>query len=251
MSSSFRTMARTGALTLTLAIAACSHGPKAGPIPAPASAATAAATPAEEIDAILLLLDDGKAAVARKRIAAALKRDPGNPSVTVLRDSIDRDPTELLGPTSFAYVTRAGDTMAELAQRFLGNRLKAYQLARYNGIERPAGLAAGQTLRIPGHAPHAPAPRRAEPRATPGAQPRPRPATPKPAPASRPAPAAANPAAARQARAAGLAALNAGTVVRAVGLLRRAATLDPGNPVIARDLARAERIAATVKARKR
>jgi len=38
--------------------------------------------------------------------------------------------------------------------------------------------------------------------------------------------------------------------VRAVGLLRRAAALDPGNPVIARDLTRAERIAATVKARK-
>ena len=250
MSSSFRTMARTGALTLTLAIAACSHGPKAGPIPAPASAATATATPAEEIDAILLLLDDGKAAVARKRIAAALKRDPGNPSVTVLRDSIDRDPTELLGPTSFAYVTRAGDTMAELAQRFLGNRLKAYQLARYNGIERPAGLAAGQTLRIPGHAPHAPAPRRAEPRPAP-APARPRTAAPRIVPPPRPAAPVANPAAARQARAAGLGALNAGNVARAVGLLRRAAALDPGNPVIARDLARAERIAATVKARKR
>ena len=65
-----------------------------------------------------------------------------------------------------------------------------------------------------------------------------------------PAKAAANPAAARAARTAGLVALNQGAVQRAVGLLRRAATLDPGNPLIARDLARAERIAATVRAHK-
>jgi Flp pilus assembly protein TadD len=60
----------------------------------------------------------------------------------------------------------------------------------------------------------------------------------------------ANPAVARQLRAAGLAALNQGNIDRAVALLRRAATLDPGNPLIARDLGRAERIAATVRARR-
>ena len=47
-----------------------------------------------------------------------------------------------------------------------------------------------------------------------------------------------------------IAALNQGNVDRAVGLLRRAKQLDPANPLIARDLARAERIAATVRARK-
>ena len=248
MSSLFRMTTRTGALALALAIAACSHGPKPGRGVVPPPATTA--TPVDEIDTILLLLDEGDVKAARKRIGAALKRDPGNPSVAVLRDSIERDPKELLGPTNFPYVTRPGDTMAGLAQRFLGNRLKAYQLARYNDIDRPAGLAAGQALRIPGEAPRAVVPRRAEPRPAP-APARPRTAAPRIVPPPRPAAPVANPAAARQARAAGLGALNAGNVARAVGLLRRAAALDPGNPVIARDLARAERIAATVKARKR
>lgn len=246
MSFLHRSSARAGALTLALAIAACSGGPKAGPALAPAPVAT----PATEIDAILLLLDQGDTGAAKKRIAAALKRDPMNASVQVLRDSIERDPKELLGPTSFPYTTRDGDTMSGLAQRFLGNRLKAYQLARYNGIAKPADLAAGSTLRIPGEPPRVEAPKRPEPRPAPPAATKPKPAAPKPAPAAKPAAPAANPAAARQARAAGLAALNSGNVTRAVGLLRRAVALDPGNPVIARDLARAERIAATVKARK-
>ena len=75
---------------------------------------------------------DSKA--ARKRIVAALKRNPMDPSLLVLRDSLDRDPVELLGPTNHAYTVRAGDTMTGLAERFLGNRLKAYQLARYNAV---------------------------------------------------------------------------------------------------------------------
>jgi hypothetical protein len=50
-------------------------------------------------------------------------------------------------------------------------------------------------------------------------------------------------------RSAGLAALNRGAVKQAVGLLQRAHALDPGNAVILRDLQRAERIAATVRAR--
>ncbi|UVO50476.1 LysM peptidoglycan-binding domain-containing protein [Sphingomonas sp. SUN019] len=228
-------------------VAACSSGPKAPPSTASAPAPTAAA----EVDAILALLDGGDAKAAKKRIAAGLKRDPMNPSLLVLRDSIERDPKELLGPASWPYTVRAGDTMTELATRFLGNRLKAYQLARYNGIDNPAGIAAGQVLRIPGNAPRIEAPRRDEPAKTP---PRAKPAPAKPAAAKpatpAPAPRAANPAAARQARAAGLAALNQGKVAVAVSQLRRAATLDPGNPLIARDLARAQRIAATVRARK-
>jgi LysM repeat protein len=188
---------------------------------------------------------------ARKKLKAVLKRDPMNPTARLLTDSIDRDPKDLLGPQSYAYTARTGDTMVGLAQRFLGNRLKAYQLLRYNGLTAPVTLAAGQSLRIPGEPPRL-EPIRVEPaRRSEVAPARPAPAAPRPKLAAPKAVAPArNPAAARQARAAGLTALNQGNVERAVGLLRRAASLDPGNPMIARDLARAERIAATVKARK-
>lgn len=232
-------------LAVASALAACG-GPKTLKTTPPP-----VATPAAEIDQVFDLLMAGDEGGATKRLKAIRKREPMNANAQLLSDSITRDPKELLGPSSYVYTVRSGDTIVGLAQRFLGNRLKAYQLLRYNGLKAPAVLTPGQMLRIPGEA------ARPEPIRQPEPAPRPAPATkPKPAAAKPTAPAApaavpaANPAAARQARAAGLAALNQGNVARAVQLLRRAAALDPGNPAIARDLSRAERIAATVRARK-
>jgi hypothetical protein len=228
-------------LAALLALTACSHG---GKTVSPPSAAQPVA--ASEVDAIIELLDRGERDDARKRVRAALKRDGDNPSLRVLSDSIDRDPKDLLGPDSFPYTVRGGDTMIGLAERFLGNRLKAYQLARYNGIDTPRTLAAGHVLRIPGEPPRIEAPRKLPPA----------PVAARPAPsrvkalAARPVAPAANPAGAQRLRATGLAALNGGAPARAVLALRRAASLDPGNALIARDLSRAERIAAAVRARK-
>lgn len=231
-------------LSVASALAACG-GPKGLTTTPPPLAGPVAA----ETDVVFDLLMAGDEGAATKRLKAIRKREPMNANALLLSDSIARDPKELLGPNSYPYAVRAGDTVVGLAQRFLGNRLKAYQLLRYNGLKAPAVLTPGQTLRIPGEAPRPEPVRQPEPasRPTPAPAAKPKPATPKPA---APAAPATNPAAARQARAAGLAALNQGNVARAVALLRRAAALDPTNPLIARDLARAERIAATVKARK-
>jgi LysM repeat protein len=242
---------RIGVAVLALSVAACSKGPDR-----PAALPVPSAPVAEsDIGAIEALLFQGEVDDARKRLRAVLKRDPMNTSALLLRDSIERDPQELLGPTSYAYTVRAGDTVPLLAERLLGNKLKGYQLARYNKLEAPFTLTPGQTLRIPGAAPRPEPVRRPDPSpAREPSRPAPRPGT-KPAPAkappaAAPAPRAANPAAARQLRTAGLAALNGGKVAQAVTLLRRAAAADPGNPLVARDLARAERIAATVRARR-
>ena len=229
------------AAALLLALGACSHG--ATRPPASASRPLAAG----EVDAIVQLLDLGERDAAGKRVRAALKRDSGNAQLQVLRDSIERDPKELLGPESFPYTVRAGETMIGLAERFLGNRLKAYQLARYNGIAVPRSLAAGQVLRVPGEPPRIEVPRanpsvaKTPPRAT---VPRTKAAV------AKAAVPVADPTGAQRLRAAALAALNGGAPGRAVVALRRAAALDPGNPLVARDLARAERIAAAVKARR-
>ena len=231
-------------ISATLALAACSGGPKVA-----TGAPPAVPTAVGEIDSIAALLDQGEAKDARKRLDKALKGDPMNPSLLVLRQGMTDDAKEALGPTSYPYTVKSGETMPVLAQRFLGNRLKAYQLARYNGIDKPASLVAGQILRIPGQPPRAAPEPRPTPRATGPAAPR---ATPPATTTARPAPRtpAASSAAAQRARSAGLAALNQGNVTNAVAMLRRAAALDPGNPVIARDLARAERIAATVRSRR-
>ncbi|WP_293844564.1 LysM domain-containing protein [Sphingopyxis sp.] len=236
-----RYLRRTLFLAAALALTGCASGPKPGAVSAPASSAQSIETIAEH-------LNQGDVAAARKLIKSGLKYDPNNPSLALLRDSIARDPVELLGPQSFDYVVQPGDTLVGIAQRYLGNRLLTYQLARYNGIEKPTTLTAGQTLRIPGTK-SAPARRAATPApsapATPSA---PRAQPPKQAVA--PPAARTDPAAARQLRTQGLAALNKGSATRAVQLLRRASALDPANMVIKADLARAERIAATVRSRR-
>lgn len=235
-----RYLRRTMVLAAALALAGCASGPKPGAVAAPANSV-------QNIDAIAEHLNQGDVSAARKLIKSGLKRDPNNPSLALLRDSIARDPVELLGPQSFEYVVQPGDTLMSIAQRYLGNRLMTYQLARYNGIEKPAALAAGQLLRIPGTKP-APPRRLEKPSPPPSAPAAPRAQPTKPAVA--PPAARSDPAAARQLRTQGLAALNKGSATRAVQLLRRASALDPGNAMIKADLARAERIEATVRSRR-
>lgn len=233
-----------GAAILSVALAACAGGPSRLASPAAATGATAAEA---DIDAAMVLLEKGDEGSARKKLKAVLKRDPMNSTARLLKDSIDSDPMELLGPGSYAYKVRPGDTLSGLSQRLLGNRLKWYQLGRYNGLKTPFVIVVGQTLRIPGQPPAPPPVVKPRELARPAADALPQKGTPKSeAPA---AVTSTNSIAARAARDEGLVALNRGDVARAVQQLRRAAVLDPGNALIARDLARAERLARTVKAR--
>lgn len=238
-----RSFLRLVALAGALALAACAKGPPPAPISAPAAVSDG------DIDGVQAALMKGDRRGAEKLLKPLLKREPMNPRLALLHDSISGNPQEQLGPVNYPYTVRAGETIEAIADRLLGNRLKAYQLARYNDLANPSTLAAGQILRIPGAPPKPkpqPAPERpTRPAATVPA--RPKPAVPIPAPA--PAKPAANPAAAQRARSAGLAALNRGAVQQAVDLLQRAHMLDPGSAVILRDLQRAQRIAATVRAR--
>jgi LysM repeat protein len=238
--------ARPSAWSLLLALAACGGGGRPGTAPPPPAAGRTG-----DVSAALDRLLQGDEGAARKQLKAILKRDPANGSAQMLLGTVKGDAREQLGPRNYPYTVRSGDTIDAIAQRLLGNRLKAYQLLRYNDLSAPITLAAGQVLRIPGELRPADPPRSAPPRSAPPPRRPTAPVKTQPKPAPAPAPArVANPAAARQARAAGLAALNQGKVTQAVVQLRRAAALDPGNPLIARDLARAERIAATVRTKR-
>ena len=238
------------AAAVSLALAACSSGPKIG-----AGAPPVVITDVD-VEAIAQLLDRGEVADARKRLNTALRQDPMNPSLLVLRQGIVGDAKADLGPTGYTYTVAAGDTMASLAQQLLGNRLKSYQLARYNDIENPDSLVPGQVLKIPGQPIGAGSDRRATTDAAPSPRPSSAPAAtaqrsgPVPPPAETTTRRAADAAGAQQSRTAGLAALNKGDISEAVALLQRAAMLDPGNAAIERDLGRARRIAATVRSRR-
>jgi Flp pilus assembly protein TadD len=204
---------------------------------------------ADQYGDVVARLERGDEKGAKKILEAMRKRDPNDVRAGVLLESITGDPRTMLGAQSFSYTAKTGDTFLSLAQRFLGNRDKFYALARYNGIDNPVELAAGRSLRIPGDEPRAapppPKPRAAPPTKAPPAA-RPSPAK----PSVKPAAPRANTARANQLRAQGLAALNRGDVNRAVVLLHQASAANPGSAVIKADLARAQRIRATVKARR-
>lgn len=236
--------ARSIGPALLLALSACGGGNTPKPV-TPAKVAV----PANPIDRAVALLVQGDSVGALGVLQPLLQREPANPEAKLLVASIQQDPLELLGPKSFPYKSEPGDTMLSLAEKFLGNRLKFYQLSRYNGLKVPAQLAAGTTLKIPGEAPRAAVPE-APPAAlrTSSGRGAARNKPQQGAPAAAPRAPVADPAAAMRLRGAALTALSQGRADQAVAMLRRAAALAPGNPLVARDLARAERVAQTVRA---
>lgn len=227
-----------------LALSACASAPGAE-----MSVTSTATAPRGEVDMVQAMLMQGDIKDSKKQLNTLLKRYPMDARLMLLRQSISGNPTELLGPTSYAYTVAPGDTVEGLAERFLGNPLKAYQLARYNRLKTPAVLTKGQVIRIPG------VERSRDTSVSPVRTVRPEaPSRPTSSPVvktpSAPAKPAAQPAAAMKARTAGLAALNRGAIGEAVSQLQRAHSLDPGNALIRKDLERAKRIANTVRKRR-
>lgn len=137
------------------------------------------------LDAARNALDMGQEDVALTEVGKVLASDPEHKVALSLQHQIQDDPQALYGAQSFAYRVVAGDGLAAIAQRFMGDRDQFYGLARYNGIRSPRQLAVGQTIRIPGTAPRVmPPPATApEPASTPAST-----AAPPPAPASAPPP---------------------------------------------------------------
>jgi LysM repeat protein len=212
-----------------LAAGACSHLPELPQMPRLGEQATPGLSPRERVRLAVELLGDGEEPRAERELRAALDEQPNNSAARRLLQQITDDPRTLLGVSSRSYTVRQGETMSALAERFLGDPLLFYALARYNNLSAPNQLAAGQRLMIP-HRPGAPVSASAPPASasTPGAAP------------SQPIDAAQ----ANQLRLQGLQQLNAGNVEAAVRLLRQAVALDAGNAAFQRDLDRALRLQA-------
>jgi hypothetical protein len=224
---------------LALSLAACATTEPAGvaivkPQAQPPARKPAAGKPvvvSANVDTALQLLVAGKPDEARPILMAALKANPANDMARKLISQIDTDPKVLLGAKSYPYKAKAGDTASALAERFLGDPLMFYALARYNDLDPPSQPLDGRTVMIPGE---------------------PKPA-PKPAPiivAKPAAPAAVatprDPVRASHLRSQGLLQLNQGAVGKAVGLLQQAQALDPDSAPIKRDLQRALNLQKTV-----
>lgn len=214
---------------------ACSHLPELPQMPAlNAPEATPGLAPRERVRLAVELLDEGDAARAELELRAALEEQPANRAAERLLAQITEEPAALIGDNARPYTVRAGETMSELADRFLGDPLLFYALARYNQLGAPNQLAAGQRLMIP-----------VRPGVTVAAAPAP--SAPASSPDLRPR-AGVESERANQLRLQGLQQLNSGRVDAALALLRQAQALDSGNPAIQRDIDRAMRLQAALAA---
>jgi hypothetical protein len=218
---------------------ACSHLPEMPQMPSISTrepAATPGLSPRERVRLAVELLDEGDEQRAEAELRAALEEQPSNSAAQRLLQQITEDPRTLLTATPRPYTVRQGDSMSALAERYLGDALMFYALARYNDLEAPNQLSAGQRLMIPMR-PGVVVASAAAP--VEGATP--------------PASGAAamtlrgiDPARANQLRLQGLQQLNTGNVDGAISLLRQAQVLDSENPAIQRDLDRALRLQAAL-----
>lgn len=227
---------RIALLALAAAFAsACSHLPELPQLPSIGSPqATPDLSPRERVRLAIELLGEGQASGAEVELRAALEEQPNNSAARRLLQQITDDPRAMLGQNARPYTVRQGETMSALAERYLGDPLLFYALARYNGLEAPNRLAAGQQLMVP---------QRAGPAATAASA-----AAGAPTPPATPTmqPRGIDPVRANQLRLQGLQRLNAGEVNAAITLLREAQALDEGNPAIQRDLDRAMRLQAAL-----
>lgn len=186
------------------------------------------ATAREHVDRAIVLMGAGKAEEASALLQSALVKLPKDTTASRLLAQIETDPAVLLGPATAEHVVVAGDTMSVLAERYVGDPLMFYALAKYNGLAAPNALRVGKVLKIPARPaqPAIPAASAPESRATPAAAP----------------PEAADAEKASAVRLLGLQSLNQGDVARAVRLLKEAQSLDGTDPAIRKDLERAMRI---------
>ncbi len=98
-------------------------------------------------------LQTGDEASATQTLERALALDPGNELARKMREQVRADPQKELGAVFFRYTVQRDDTLAKLAQQYLGDRFRFYILAKYNNITNPGRLGVGEVIKIPGRAP--------------------------------------------------------------------------------------------------
>ena len=158
-------MRRLSHMALGLLIVGLSGCVTAPPTPSPPVAAPQPAVPPQPAappdtrtarELFLQALEELQAGTpdkARPTLERLLVVEPNNAAGRNLLQQLDADPVETLGKEYFSYKSLPGDTLSRIAKRFLGDPYKFYILAKYNGIQVPGHLEAGQSVKVPGKRP--------------------------------------------------------------------------------------------------
>lgn len=103
----------------------------------------------ERFSLALRLLEKGDTRQARAELVAYKAAIPDSEPVNLLLDQIDSPVGDYFPTDYFVVDLGTGETLSTLAKAYLGNALKFYGLARYNGISNPSHVTVGQAIRIP------------------------------------------------------------------------------------------------------
>lgn len=118
-------------------------------IETPSIAQPESSQPALSFRELVDLIQDGRYDDASDGLHALLEREPRNRAARHLLTQLEADPVELLGPEYRLHEVQRGETLGELAARHLGDQSLFVALARYNKLERPRLLRAGQSIKLP------------------------------------------------------------------------------------------------------
>lgn len=123
------------------------------PEPSPATQPVESLSASEYITRAIKSLQVGEPTQAKQDLEHSLELRPHGRRAKQLLQQIAADPQQLFGAEHFDYVVQPGDSISKISQKFLGDALAFYALARYNNIANPSQVKAGQTIKIPGQRP--------------------------------------------------------------------------------------------------
>lgn len=140
---------------ILVTLGACQQPIIEDPVPVVGPVPKEGLTPMERYIEARDLLQVGKEEEARVELERSLDELPAdkNPRAQNLMEQITNDPVEMLGSKYFRYEIVEGESLSLIAKNYLGDPLKFYVLARYNDLDNPSLVKAGDVIKVPGEKP--------------------------------------------------------------------------------------------------
>lgn len=105
----------------------------------------------EHVNTAIEYLQEGEEAKAKIELESAIRQEPDNMTAINLLVQINSTPEKFFKEKkSFSYKVESGESLSMIARKFLDDPLQFHILAKYNDIENPNDLQAGQIIRVPG-----------------------------------------------------------------------------------------------------
>ncbi|TQV86992.1 LysM peptidoglycan-binding domain-containing protein [Aliikangiella coralliicola] len=104
----------------------------------------------QQISRAIVLLEKGEITEANQLIDEVLIFNPKHPTALSVREQLTQNVESIFNTQRKTnYTVKSGDTLGEIAEKWLGNSLFFISLARLNNIDNPSLLQPGTVIQIP------------------------------------------------------------------------------------------------------